>query len=46
MAFTRYALDDFIHEMTELVSARPDQTTLFDRGARLSGGKHGESHES
>src|SRR5260370_36430611 len=35
MALTRYALDDFIHEMTDLVSARPDQTTLFDRGARL-----------
>src|SRR5258706_13097454 len=35
MALTRYALDDFIHEMTDLVSARPDQTALFDRGARL-----------
>lgn len=41
MALTGYALDDFIHEMTELVSARPDQTTLFDRGARLTTARHG-----
>ena len=35
MALTRYTLDDFIGEMTELVAAQPDQRTLFDRGSRL-----------
>src|SRR5262249_52883940 len=31
----RYALDEFIHDMTALVAAHPDQATLFDRGSRL-----------
>jgi 3-mercaptopropionate dioxygenase len=35
MAGTRYALDEFIHDMTDLVSTQPDQATLFDRGSRL-----------
>jgi predicted metal-dependent enzyme (double-stranded beta helix superfamily) len=32
---TAYALEDFIHDMSELVAAQPDQATLFDRGSRL-----------
>jgi len=32
---TRYSLDEFIHEMTDLVAGVPDQSTLFDRGSRL-----------
>ena len=35
MALTRYALDEFIHDMTDLVATQPDQATLFDRGSRL-----------
>ena len=35
MAVTRYALDEFIHDMTDLVATQPDQATLFDRGSRL-----------
>ena len=32
---TRYSLDEFIHDMTDLVAGVPDQTALFDRGSRL-----------
>jgi predicted metal-dependent enzyme (double-stranded beta helix superfamily) len=32
---TRYALDEFIHDMTGLVATQPDQATLFDRGSGL-----------
>jgi len=35
MAVPRYALDEFIHDMTDLVATQPDQATLFDRGSRL-----------
>lgn len=35
MALTRYALDEFIHDMTDLVATQPDQATLFGRGTRL-----------
>ena len=35
MAHTRYQLDEFIHDMTNLVAAKPDQATLFDRGSRF-----------
>ena len=35
MATTRYALDEFIHDMTDLVATQPDQAALFDRGSRL-----------
>jgi predicted metal-dependent enzyme (double-stranded beta helix superfamily) len=35
MAATGYALEEFIHDMTELVGTQPDQATLFDRGSRL-----------
>ena len=35
MAIGTYALDEFIHDMTDLVSRQPDQATLFDRGSRL-----------
>jgi predicted metal-dependent enzyme (double-stranded beta helix superfamily) len=35
MAVTAYALEEFIHDMTDLVAASPDQATLFDRGSRL-----------
>lgn len=35
MTLTRYALDEFIHDMTDLVGTQPDQATLFDRGSRL-----------
>lgn len=33
MVATRYTLDEFIHDMTALVAAEPDQSRLFDRGA-------------
>ena len=29
------ALDQFIHDMTDLVAGRPDQSSLFTRGSRL-----------
>jgi predicted metal-dependent enzyme (double-stranded beta helix superfamily) len=32
---TRYALGEFVHDMTALVATQPDQATLFDRGAAL-----------
>jgi predicted metal-dependent enzyme (double-stranded beta helix superfamily) len=32
---TRYALEEFIYDMTGLVATQPDQATLFDRGSRL-----------
>ena len=32
---TRYSLDEFIHDMTDLVAGAPDQSTLFDRGSSL-----------
>jgi len=30
-----YALDQFIHDMTDLVASQPEQATLFDRGSAL-----------
>jgi predicted metal-dependent enzyme (double-stranded beta helix superfamily) len=35
MTVTGYELDEFIHDMTDLVTTQPDQATLFDRGSRL-----------
>jgi hypothetical protein len=35
MTGARYALDEFIHDMTELVATQPDPARLFDRGSRL-----------
>jgi predicted metal-dependent enzyme (double-stranded beta helix superfamily) len=35
MPSARYGLDEFIHDMTDLVATRPDQASLFDRGSRL-----------
>jgi predicted metal-dependent enzyme (double-stranded beta helix superfamily) len=35
MSGTRYGLDEFIHDMTDLVATQSDQATLFDRGAGL-----------
>jgi predicted metal-dependent enzyme (double-stranded beta helix superfamily) len=35
MTLARYALDEFIHDMSDLVATQPDQATLFDRGSRL-----------
>ena len=35
MTSARYTLDEFIHDMTDLVATQPDQATLFDRGSRL-----------
>ncbi len=35
MTGSRYALDEFIHDMTDLVAMQPDQATLFDRGSHL-----------
>jgi 3-mercaptopropionate dioxygenase len=35
MTLTKYTLDEFIHDMTDLVATQPDQATLFDRGSRL-----------
>jgi predicted metal-dependent enzyme (double-stranded beta helix superfamily) len=32
MTTTRYTLDEFIHDMTALVAAQPDQARLFDKG--------------
>ena len=31
----RYTLDEFVHDMSGLVAAKPDQRALFDRGARF-----------
>jgi 3-mercaptopropionate dioxygenase len=33
MVLTRYSLDQFVHDMQELVASRPDQAVLFDRGS-------------
>lgn len=33
MARVTYTLDDFIHDMTQLVESEPDQAALFDRGS-------------
>jgi predicted metal-dependent enzyme (double-stranded beta helix superfamily) len=33
MARVAYTLEEFIHDMTGLVAAKPDQASLFDRGA-------------
>jgi predicted metal-dependent enzyme (double-stranded beta helix superfamily) len=35
MTLTKYTLDEFIHDMTDLVATQPDQATLFDRGSGL-----------
>lgn len=35
MTRTRYMLDEFVQDMTELVNAQPAQAVLFDRGAAL-----------
>lgn len=35
MSAARYTLDEFVHDMTDLVAAQPDQATLFDRGSSL-----------
>jgi predicted metal-dependent enzyme (double-stranded beta helix superfamily) len=35
MTLARYTLDEFIHDMTDLVATQPDQAALFDRGSRL-----------
>ncbi len=35
MRATAYAVDEFIHDMTDLVASQPDQATLFDRGSTL-----------
>ena len=33
MVLTRYSLDQFVHDMQELVAGQPDQAKLFDRGS-------------
>jgi 3-mercaptopropionate dioxygenase len=33
MTNVRYALDEFIHDMTSLMASAPEQATLFDRGS-------------
>ena len=33
MVMTRYSLDQFCHDMQELVASQPDQGKLFDRGS-------------
>lgn len=33
MVAAAYTLDEFIHDMTELVASSPDQSALFDRGS-------------
>jgi 3-mercaptopropionate dioxygenase len=33
MAAVHYSLDDFVHDMQELLAAQPDQARLFDRGS-------------
>ena len=35
MPIAKYPLDEFIHDMTDLVAAQPDQASLFDRGSQL-----------
>jgi predicted metal-dependent enzyme (double-stranded beta helix superfamily) len=35
MTTAAYTLNEFIHDMTALVAAGPDQALLFDRGSRL-----------
>ena len=37
MPIAKYPLDEFIHDMTDLVAAQPDQASLFERGSRLIG---------
>ena len=37
MTAAKYTLDEFVHDMADLVATQPDQATLFDRGARLIG---------
>ncbi len=34
MVLTRYSLEEFVHDMTELIAQQPDQSRLFDRGSR------------
>ena len=36
MTTVKYALDEFIYDMSQLVDEQPDQGTLFDRGSTLS----------
>ena len=33
MVMTRYSLEQFVHDMQELVAGQPDQARLFDRGS-------------
>ena len=33
MTITKYALDEFIYDMNQLVDSQPDQEKLFDKGA-------------
>lgn len=33
MVLTRYSLDQFVHDMQDLVASQPDQARLFDRGS-------------
>ena len=33
MTTVKYALDEFIHDMSALVDEQPDQERLFDRGS-------------
>ena len=33
MVMTRYSLEQFVHDMQELVASQPDQARLFDRGS-------------
>ena len=33
MVITRYSLEEFVHDMQDLVASQPDQPTLFDRGS-------------
>ena len=33
MVRTRYTLEEFVHDMTELIAVTPDQARLFDRGS-------------
>ncbi len=33
MTLTKYALDEFVHDMSRLVDEQPEQSVLFDRGS-------------
>ena len=32
MPIAKYTLDEFVHDMTDLVAAQPDQASLFAAG--------------